>query len=672
MDQFLWEKQILHGCDYNPDQWLDRPDILAADIELMKKAEINCVSLGIFAWAKLESQEGEYDFDWLSRIIDSLYDNGIYTMLATPSGARPMWMAHKYPEVLRVERNLERIRPGGRHNHCYTSPVYRKKVWDINFKLSERFGNHPGVILWHISNEYGGECYCELCQSQFRHWLQEKYRTLDVLNEQWWTAFWSQTYTDWEQINAPSGDNDNNPIHGLVLDWKRFVTHQTMDFCSWEKQAIRAGGSDVPVTTNFMFLYNGLNYFKFKDVVDIVSWDNYPTWHKDEDDVEKAVLTAQAHDVIRSIQKKPFLLIESSTSATNWQSVSKLKRPGMHMLSSVQAIAHGANSVQYFQWRKGRGGCEKFHSAVIGHSGTDDTRIFVDVKQVGERLSRLANMAGTQLKAEVAILYDWENRWAIETAKGPRNAGMHYLEALLSHYRPFWQLGITVDMPDMECDFSQYRLVIAPMLYLQRGGIVAKLRAFVESGGILVGTYHSGIANENDLCYESQIPNGLTDVFGIAAEELDALYDGQYNEMHWQGKAYKITELCERIHVSSAKTLAVYEKDFYSGESVLTSNSFGQGTAYYIAAKAEDVFYSDFYKMLVRNHGLDKHTISDLPYGVTCNTRMADELIYILQNYTQAEAKVPLHEKYKDCETGEVLSDNLVLKQYEVRFLVKL
>ena len=672
MENFIWEKQFLHGCDYNPDQWLDRPDILAADITLMKKSNINCVSLGIFAWAKLEPREGEYDFEWIARIIDDLYNNGIYTILATPSGARPMWMAHKYPEVLRVESNLIRIRPGGRHNHCYTSPVYRQKVWDINVKLSERFGKHPGVILWHISNEYGGECYCELCQSRFRLWLQDKYKTLDALNGQWWTAFWSQTYTDWNQIIAPSGNNDENAVHGLTLDWKRFVTYQTANFLLWEKQAIRTGGSDLPVTTNFMFLYNGLNYFKFKDLIDVISWDNYPIWHKNEDDVEKAVLAAYAHDLMRSIQKKPFLLMESTPSATNWQPVSKIKRPGMHMLSSIQAIAHGANSVQYFQWRSGRGGFEKFHGSVIGHSGTDDTRVFNDVRQVGERLNGLSDMADTRNIAKVAILFDWENKWAIESAKGPRNAGMHYVETVLSHYQPFWQLGINVDILDMECGFSPYRLLIAPMLYLQRAGVAEKLRGFVKDGGILVGTYWSGVVNENDLCFQNQPPNELTEVFGIKVDEIDALYENQFNEMQWHEKTYKITELCERIHTSGAKTLSVYEKDFYSGESVFTVNSFGKGAAYYIAAKAENIFYFDFYKEIIRLLDLDTNEVLDLPYGVTCNTRYVDDSAFlILQNFLQAEVNVPLCEALSDFETGYIFADNIPLNPYEVKLLEK-
>ena len=236
---------MLHGGDYNPDQWLDRPDILEQDIILMKEAHVNCVSVAIFAWAKLEPQEGVYDFDWLGRVIDRLYENGIYTILATPTGARPAWMAHKYPEVLRVGPSLHRNHMGERHNHCYTSPVYREKTRQMNLRLSKAFGSHPGVILWHISNEYGGECYCELCQEAFRLWLKEKYQTLDALNQAWWTSFWSHTYTDWSQIEPPLPNGESH-CHGLSLDWKRFATHQTVDFCKKEIEAVRRAAPGCP------------------------------------------------------------------------------------------------------------------------------------------------------------------------------------------------------------------------------------------------------------------------------------------------------------------------------------------------------------------------------------------------------------------------------------------
>lgn len=346
-----------------------QPEVLEEDIRLFRKAHINCVSLGIFSWAKLEPEEGVYDFGWLDEIIDRLYANGIYTVLATPSGARPQWLAQKYPEVLRVRPDGLRNFYGHRQNHCYTSPLYREKVTQIDTRLAEHYANHPAMILWHISNEFGGECHCELCQAAFREWVQKKYGTLDKLNHAWWANFWSHTYTDWSQVHSPSPVGETS-VHGLDLDWRRFVTHQTIDFMKTEIAAVKAVNPDIPVTTNMMTMYTyELNYFAFRDALDVISWDNYPEWHNPYmGNEEVAKDCAMTHDMMRSLQKKPFLLMECTPNATNWQGVSKLKKPGMHQLSVIEAVAHGADSGQYFQLRQSRGSCEKFHSAVISNT----------------------------------------------------------------------------------------------------------------------------------------------------------------------------------------------------------------------------------------------------------------------------------------------------------------
>ena len=685
MEWKILNEQMLHGGDYNPDQWLDRPDVLAKDIELMKKAHVNAASVGIFAWAALEPEEDRYEFDWLESIINNLYANGIYTVLATPSGARPVWMAQNHPEVLRVDAELVRDQMGGRHNHCYTSPYYRKKIWDMDYKLSQKFGKHPGVILWHISNEFGGECYCPLCQAEFRNWLKQKYGTIENLNKQWWTAFWSHKYNSFDQIEPPLVRGETE-VHGLVIDWKRFVTDRTVDFCAWEKAAIRAGGSELPVTANLMGFYNGLNYFKFRDVMDITSWDSYPYWHTNtEDESEVAANAAAQHDLMRSIKQEPFLLMESVPGATNWHPICRMKKPGMMELSSFQAVAHGSNSVQYFQWRKSRGSSEKFHGAVVGHDGTSNTRVFREVATIGERLETLPDVCKTNVKPEVAIIYDWENRWALDSMQGLLNAPgkdiknrpgdpKHYSNTMLDHYEAFWRMGIPVDIIDMSFDLSGYKLVVAPMLYMQRENIVEKLRAFVENGGTLVGTYWSGLVNENDLCFESFAPYGLQDVFGLYSEEIDALYPHQSNTMvvNNTGDEYKLTDLCDVVHVSTAQVLATYKEDYYAGSPALTVNEFGKGAAYYLCARADKAFYRDLYEEIADDIDLERALGNAiLPQNVTAGLRKGDGYdVAIVQNYNTHSVSISLDQPMTDIETGETTTF-IQLAPYGVRFLLK-
>lgn len=645
---------LLHGGDYNPEQWLDMPEILEQDIERFKAAGINTVSVGIFAWSMLEPEEGKYHFEWLKQVIDRLWENGISVILATPTGARPKWMADNYPEVLRVSEDGQRNFFGARHNHCYTSPVYREKMRRINTELAKRFDSHPAVILWHISNEYGGECHCPLCQQAFRDWLKERYGTIEALNKAWNTIFWSHVYNSFDQIESPSPRGESG-LHGLNLDWKRFVTHQTKEFVKAEIAAIRAAGAKKPATINMMYDFQGLNYPKFADCLDIISWDTYPVWHK-YPDAQVASDTAMQHDIMRSLKKAPFLLMESCPSATNWQGVSKLKRPGMLEAASLQAVAHGSDSVLYFQMRQSRGASEKFHGAVIDHYGGADTRVLKEVGQVGDDLKKLQQVRGSQTVSEVAIIFDWENRWAMEDAAGPRNKGLHYKETVQKNYDAFRRIGLNVDLIDMEQSIEEYKIVAAPMVYLFRAGFEEKVRAFVEKGGIFVMTYWSGIVDETDLCFLGGTPHELMDVFGLRSMEIDALYDWECNYAIPEEKApfdktYTCRNLCDLVNTTTAKALLKYREDFYQGMPVLTENTYGNGTAYYICADLEQEFYNDFYRMLVKKAGIAAPVAWKIPEGVEVSTREAGETQYLfVQNFNAETVSVPLDE-----EVGEVL-----------------
>lgn len=655
---------FLHGGDYNPEQWLEYPEILEKDIEYFKKAHINEVSLGIFSWSMLEPKEGDYHFEWMEEIIDRLYANGISVILATPSGARPKWMADKYPEVLRVDESRHRNLYGTRHNHCYTSSVYREKTRKINMLLAQKFGNHPAVIAWHISNEYGGECHCPLCQKEFRKWLKEKYGTIDKLNTAWATSFWSHIYDDFDQIESPSSRGEYS-LHGLNLDWKRFVTDKTVDFAKAEIQAIRDGGSDKPTTVNLMYDYKALNYHKFADVVDIISWDNYPQWHKKEEYLT-AMDSGMQHDIMRSIQKKPFLLMESCPAATNWQPVSKLKKPGMLHTASLQAIAHGSDSVQYFQLRQSRGSSEKFHGAVIDHYGGDDTRTFKEVTEVGVSLQRLDEIAGAVTDAKVAVLFDWESRWAMEDAQGPRNQGLYYKETVEKSYFAFRKLGLNVDVIDMEQDLDGYKIVAIPMLYMFRNGFEEKVREFVKNGGTAIMTYWSGIVDDTDLCFLGGTPHGLMDVFGIRSMEIDALYDHEDNYIVSANDSsikissqWKCKNLCDIVDVSTAKELGVYGEDFYKGRPAFTVNEYGKGKAYYICADFAQGFYDEVYAQIAKEEKI-KFPIETIPEGIEVTTRQTEEYRYLfVQNYNRKVVELKLNMEGKELILGEY-EDNII------------
>ncbi len=668
---------LLHGADYNPEQWENSPGIIDDDVVMMQQAHCNVMSVGIFSWAKLEPEEGRYDFGWLDNVLEKLHQKSIRVFLATPSGARPAWMSQKYPEVLRTGRDRVPALHGGRHNHCMTSPVYRQKVQAMNVQLATRYAHHPAVIGWHISNEYGGECHCDFCQQAFRGWLQRRYGTLEQLNHAWWSDFWSHTYTDWSQIVSPSPQGESS-IHGLNLDWRRFMTDQVTDFCAEEIKPLKAANPSLPATTNFMEYFYDYDYWKLSQPLDFISWDSYPTWHNEKDETTLACYTAMYHDLMRTLkQGKPFVLMESTPGATNWQPTSKLKKPGMHILSSLQAVAHGADAVQYFQWRKSRGSVEKFHGAVVDHVGHLDTRIGREVTELGRMLAAMTPVQGTRVDAKVAIIFDWESRWAMDNAQGPRNIGLHYERTVTEHYRTLWEQGVAVDVINADADLSGYTLVIAPMLYMVRDGFATRVEQLLHRGGQFVASYWTGVVNESDLCHLGGFPGPLRPLLGIWSEEIDSLTDEESNgvralagnELGLQG-TYQARELCEHIHLEGATALAVYESDFYAGKPAVTVNRVGEGQAWYIASRNDRAFHRDFYGALITRLALPRALAVDFPPGVTAHRRTDGEHSFVfLQNYTAQTHAVTLPAHISDLIDGAPLTGTLSIPPWGCRVL---
>lgn len=650
---------VIHGGDYNPDQWIKTPEIWDEDMRLMKLANVNSATISIFSWSLIEPEEGVYNFEWLDTIMDKLHANGIDVILATPSGARPPWLAQKYPEVLRVEESGIRNEFGVRHNHCLTSPVYREKVREINRKLAERYGKHPALKMWHISNEYCGECHCELCQQAFRDWLKVYYdNDIEKLNDKWWNGFWSHRVTDWSQINSPKFRGENH-VSAMKLCWNRFVSDSHISFYENEIAPLREITPDIPITTNFMNMYDGIDYQKFASRLDLVSWDNYPAWDKGGNEAV-AVRTAFAHDAFRSMKDgQPFFMMESTPSLVNWHDVNKLPKPGMQELSSIQSVAHGADSVQYFQWRKSRGGHEKYHGAVVDHCGHENTRVFRDVSRLGAVLKKLSSVVGGYSNAKVAVIYDWENSWAVKHFCGFNNLRRDYVEECVKWYKPFYDKGIAVDIIPMDGDFTKYDLVIAPLLYMLKDGTVERIESYVNGGGNFVATYLSGLVDSDDMCYLGGFPAGnLKEVFGIWNEETDSLPEGMKNTVSFGGKEYDAVHVCDIIHSTGASVLGEYGADFYAGNPAVTENSFGKGTAYYVAFRNDDCFADDFCAGLIEKIGIEPDAAIEIPDGVTLRKR--GDTVFVM-NFSDSAAEIVLDREYENTVSGEKISGSVTL-----------
>ncbi|MFD0713281.1 beta-galactosidase [Paenibacillus sp. GCM10027626] len=652
--------KIWYGGDYNPEQW--DAEIWKEDERLFKLAGIDVATVNVFSWALNQPDEETYDFSLLDETIDRLYKSGVYACLATSTAAHPAWMARKYPDVLRVDYNGRKRKFGGRHNSCPNSPTYRKYSALMAEKLAERYKNHSGLVIWHISNEYGGYCYCDNCAAGFRQWLEKRYGNLEALNKAWNTRFWGHTFYDWEDIVPPNAlseewDGNRTAFQGISLDYRRFMSDSLLECYKLEYEAVKKHTPDLPVTTNLMGFFPDLDYFEWAKYIDIVSWDNYPALDT------PVSYTAMAHDLMRGLKGgDPFMLMEQTPSQQNWQAYNSLKRPGVMRLWSYQAVAHGADTVMFFQLRRSIGACEKYHGAVIEHVGHEHTRVFRECAELGRELEQLGDkLLDARTESKVAIVYDWENRWATELSSGPTIA-LNYVNEVHKYYDALFQMNIESDIISVEADMSRYDIVIAPVMYMIKPGFAQKVEQFVANGGTFVTTFFSGIVNENDLVTTGGYPGELRSLLGIWAEEIDALFPDQKNSIvmkrPWgklQGQ-FECGLLCDLIHAEGAEVLAEYGTDFYAGMPVLTMNHFGKGRAYYVASSPEVKFLQGFLANLCAEKGIEP--LLDAPAGVETARRVKNdkEYLFLLNHNADAAAVEIGAEARQELLSGEMLS----------------
>ncbi|MBT2290339.1 beta-galactosidase [Paenibacillus albidus] len=652
--------KIWYGGDYNPEQW-EAPD-WAEDERMFKLAGIDVATINVFSWALIQPSEDTYDFSTLDALIDRLYQNGTYVCLATATGAHPAWMAHRYPEVTRVDVQGRKRKFGGRHNSNPNSTVYRKFAARLAGKLAERYKDHPGLVAWHISNEYGGYDYSEQSEAAFRVWLKERYGSLDALNKAWNTRFWGHTFYDWEEIVVPNElseewNGNRTNFQGISLDYRRFMSYSLLECYKLEYEAIKEHSKNIPVTTNLMGFYPELDYFEWAKHMDVISWDNYPSLDT------PVSFTAMTHDLMRGLKNgQPFMLMEQTPSQQNWQPYNSLKRPGVMRLWSYQAVARGADTVLFFQLRRSIGACEKYHGAVIEHVGHEHTRVFRECAELGKELEQLGDqLLDARGAAKIGIIYDWENRWALDLSSGP-SVALDYVNEVHKYYDALYQQNIEADMIGVEENLSKYEIVIAPVLYMIKPGFAEKVEAFVKAGGTFITTYFSGIVNENDLVTVGGYPGELRKVLGIWAEEIDALLPGMSNEIvmsqEWGGLSgsYPCDTLCDLIHSEGAEVLAQYGSDFYQGMPALTVNTFGKGKAYYVATSPQAGFLREFLANLCAEKNIQP--LVTAPEGIESVQRVKDGVSYLfLLNHTPGELSAEIGSAERtDLLTGKTFS----------------
>jgi beta-galactosidase len=651
MEQGIAFNKVLYGGDYNPEQW--PRETWQEDMRLLRLAGIDVVTLNVFSWALLQPSENEYNFSILDAIIETVTGAGMKICLATGTASHPAWMARKYPDILRVNIDGVKRKFGARQNSCPNSPTYRLYSTRLAEKLAQRYGKLDNLTAWHISNEYDSCCYCENCEKAFRKWLKEKYKTIEGLNYAWNTSFWGHTYYDWDEIAAPSHlseewGNNRTSCQIQSIDYRRFNSDSLLACCRAEADALKKVTPNIPVTTNMMGSYWHLDYFKWGKHLDFISWDNYPSPET------PYTRTAMNHALMRGCgDGKPFALMEQTPSVQNWQPYNALKRPGIMRLWSYQALAHGSDTVMFFQMKRSRGCCEKFHGAVIDHCGHENTRVFREVAALGAELQKLGgSFVGSRIKSEAAVLFDWDNWWAASLSSGP-TVDIYYPEEVFRFYNAIAKQNISVDIIGVDSSLNAYRVLFAPILYMIKPGFAEKITAFVENGGIFVTTYFSGMADENDLITMKGYPGELRSLCGLWVEETDALPPDQFNKLvftdaPWDKNslagAWKTDMLFDIIHTEGAETVARYANDFYAGTPAVCRNNYGKGQAWYIGSRVEAAFLDRLTSLICGECKLQP--VLAAPEGIEATRRVKGEkeFVFVLNhNKEGTEIAIPFN-----------------------------
>lgn len=580
-------KKIRFGVDYYPEHW--PKERWETDGRLMEELGISVVRMAEFAWHKMEPREGEYKFEWLDEAVRVMGAHGIYTVLGTPTAAPPAWMIEKHPQILPIDSQGQQKGFGGRHHDCQSNEVYRTYIRKLVTALAEHFKENPFVIGWQIDNELGNShedlCMCSSCRDHFAQWLQKKYGTIEALNEAWGTVFWSQTYDHFGQVPAPrQTPTAHNP--SLLLNWKRFCSDLVVDFHKMQAEIIKKIAPHQKVTHNLMGFYDKTDYFKMSEDLDFASNDQYPTGYYFDPPGQSPAEVAACMDFIRSVKRKNFWMMELESGPTGGSIIGQNPRPGQNRLWTAQCVAHGADAIVYFRWRTCLFGSEQFWHGILPHQGVPKRRYY-EIRETIRQLSPvMEDLNGIVTKGEAAILFSYEEDWAIQLQ--PQHPELTYSGTLLKYYKQLYQRHLPVDFLPPEGDFSEYPVLIAPLLYLMNRKLERKLTDYVKGGGTLVLTMRTGVMDMENVCMSRlPLPGALGAIAGVEVEEYDCLLGSQVS-VAYGGQKGTAGKWCDILVPLTAETLVTYDSDYYKGKGAVTVNRCEAGLVYYVGTDLDE------------------------------------------------------------------------------------
>jgi beta-galactosidase len=670
---------LYYGSDYYPEHWPESR--WEEDSRLMREAGLNVARIGEFAWAKMEPSEGEYDWAWLDRVIGILADHDVQVVLGTPTAAPPPWLTTAHPEILPRDQHRRVRHAGSRHHYCPNSPIYRDYTQRIVTALVERYGHDGRVIGWQTDNEFGchdaNVCYCGSCAARFREWLQERYGSLEALNNAWGSVFWSALYADWDEVPLPwATPTYHNPSH--MLDFLRFGSDSIAEYQQIQIDILRKLAPDQFITHNFRsFHAREIDFCDIAAPLDFVSWDNYHFYGA------TPAIVAATHDLYWGIKRRGYWIMEQQVSNVNWLPYNPTFRPGEVGLKVWQSIAHGADGVVYFRWRAATLGAELYHSGLLDHSG-QPTRGYAEAKAIGHALPKLASLLRDSTpRAEVAMLHDYPSRWSLDLQPHNRDLADDgaFRRAFMGPYEALWVRNVPVHVLPLrtpkgmaESDLSAYKVVVLPAINLLSREVAQRLVAYVRGGGTLIATARTGFKDELGQV-PGRPPGHLADLMGVSVEEFDSLPPDRVNHVQFvEGPAVTtpVDLWFEVLALTTARPLAVYQADYYAGQpaATLCDTDVGAGRAIYVGVLASPNFYGPLFDWLLPLVGVEP--LLATPPGIEAVARTGPAgLALFLFNHTDEPARVTLSDGYVDALTSQPVSRPLGLGSREVKILME-
>ncbi|HKT55690.1 MAG TPA: beta-galactosidase [Microbacterium sp.] len=665
MSRTLRLDALAYGGDYNPDQWSE--DVWHEDVRLMREAGVNIVSLPIFSWPQLEPEPGVYDWGWLDRILDLLWSNGIAIDLATATATPPSWLLRAHPEMMPMDADGRRLEFGSRQVYCPSSPIWRENVVRMARAMAERYGDHPGLAMWHVSNEYGdhvSRCWCPESARHFRRWLQNRYGTLEGLNEAWGVNVWGQRYTSWDHIETPKkAPGPGNPTQ--LLDFERFSSDAMLELFQVEIDVLREVTPDVAVTTNFMSMFRDLDYWRFAEVEDVVTDDAYP----EPADPISHVGASLNYGLMRSLKDgQPWLLLESSAGATSWRDINVPKAPGKIRVESLQAVAHGSDGIMFFQWRQARYGQEKFHSSMLGHRG-EKSRSYRETTALGNELARLEPVRGTRVRARVALVVDWDSWWGSSAIESLPSQRLQWAQQARAWQRAMYLLGQPVDAVRATGPFDAYDVVIVPNLYISDAAQATALTAFAEAGGTVVVGPFSGVVDATEKVFDGGAPGPFRNLLGIEVDEQWPLDDGVAESVALGVATHPATIWTEWIEADADVDVhARYRSGELDALPAVTARAAGEGTAWYVSCVLDDAGMAAVFRDVLSGAGIPARDRVDVHLDAVTRSSADTDYTFVL-NHGRDPLTVDVPAGARDLLSGETTGATLTLPRFGVAVL---